>query len=470
MAFDRPVFRSQNWQRTIFVGICSAFFSLASALPVRADDTALEKQIKAIDAQLKAQQTRLAAQEHALKAQQEAIAKQTAIIESQRKELARLNSHAATLQPAALPMDAPAMPLYQAAPGNSGVTHRTVTAQASPAPAPATAAPAPAISAPTSSAPTSPVGEAPKPEGPPQVVQSLPQGLAVLTPAGHFILTPSVEYTQTTNDRLVYEGVVIVPGINLGQVSASTDDRSIVSSVLDLRYGITDRLEAEVRVPFTFSDDRATVLVQNPNGSATQSVYASSSGLGDVEFGARYQINQGLDNWPVFVANARAKSDTGLGPFDIKRDTAGIAQQVALGSGFWSVEGGFSMLKVSDPAVLFASANYIYSVPKDINKTIGSVYVGHVDPSSSVNVNLGFGFAVNPDFSFSLGYEHSYVMPQTTMLGSTQQQTTALEVGAMTLGMAYRLGPNVSLNGNFEFGVTAAAPDMRAVFSVPLSF
>ncbi len=454
------------------MGTCLGFFCLASAPPVQAEDTALEKKIEAIDAQLKAQQAQLATQEHALKAQQEAIAKQTAIIESQRKELARLNSHTATLQPAALPMDAPVVPLYKTAPSSSGVTHRTVVAQASPAPTPATAAPASAPSAPpsVSSPPTSPVGEAPKEEGPPQVVQSLPQGLAVLTPSGHFIVTPSAEYTQTTNARLVYEGVVIVPGINLGQVSASTDDRSIVSSVLDVRYGITDRLEAEVRVPFTFSDDRATVLVQNPNGSATQSVYASSHGLGDVEFGARYQINQGLDDWPVFVANARAKSDTGLGPFDVKRDAAGIAQEVALGSGFWSAEGGFSMLKVSDPAVLFASANYIYSVPKDINKTIGGVYVGHVDPSSSVNVNLGFGFAVNPDFSFSLGYEHSYVMPQTTMLGSTRQETTALEVGAMTLGMAYRLGPNVSLNGNFEFGVTAAAPDMRAVFSLPLTF
>jgi hypothetical protein len=40
----------------------------------------------------------------------------------------------------------------------------------------------------------------------------------------------------------------------------------------------------------------------------------------------------------------------------------------------------------------------------------------------------------------------------------------------MTLGMAYRLGNNMSLNGNFEFGVTAAAPDMRAVFSLPTTF
>ena len=80
--------------------------------------------------------------------------------------------------------------------------------------------------------PQGPVGEAPqKDETPPQVVQSLPEGLAVLTPRNHFVLTPSVEYTATTNDRLVFRGVVIVPGINLGEVDASTDDRNILSSV-----------------------------------------------------------------------------------------------------------------------------------------------------------------------------------------------------------------------------------------------
>jgi hypothetical protein len=427
--------------------------------PAQAQNSSLDKQLKEISAQLKAQESRLEAQERLLKAQQEAITKQAAVIDNQRSELAKMRPQTAaaqstapmaTVQPAALTIPEPtARPVQtaQADEPDSGVTHRTV------------------------STPTAPVGEAPKKdEQPPQVVQSLPEGLAVLTPRNHFILTPSVEYTATTNDRLVFRGVVIVPGINLGEVDASTDDRNILSTVLDLRYGITDRLEAEVRLPYVWSDDRATVLSQGPNGSATQSLYLQDSGIGDVEIGARYQINNGLEDWPIFVANARFKSDTGMGPFDIKRDAAGVAEQVALGSGFMGFEGGFSVLKVTDPAVLFGSVNYVYNLPKNINQTIGTVFVGRVDPSNTINANVGFGFAINPDFSFSLGYEHSYVMPQTTMLGTSSQATTSLEVGALTLGMAYRLNNNMSLNGNFEFGVTAAAPDMRAVFSLPTTF
>jgi hypothetical protein len=389
-------------------------FTLSPILPAAAQPS--EARIKEITDQLRAQQSELQAQARQLKAQQD--------------QLTRLQQ------------------AQQAGPGatSPGATIARTT-------------------------PTSPVGEAPaRPEEPPQVVQSLPQGLAVLTPQGHFTLMPSLEYTQTTSDRLVFLGVVIVPGINLGEVTASTDDRSIVSTVADLRFGITDRLEVEVRAPFTFSDDRATVLVQAPQGSATQSLYVSNTGIGDVEFGARYQVNRGAEDWPIFVANTRFKMDTGTGPFDIDRTAAGIAKEVPLGSGFMGIEGGFSVLKLTDPAVLYGSVNYIYQIPKDINKEIGGVLVGRVDPSSSIGVTLGMGFAVNPDFSFSLGYEHNHVFPQETELGTTLQHTTSLEVGAMTLGMAYRLAPTMSLNANFEFGVTAAAPDVRVVFSLPMTF
>lgn len=391
--------------------------------PAAAQDKDLEKKLADIVAQLKAQQYRLDTQEKLLKTQQELIARQRGTIDAQAGATA------------------PQTPPVQTAQNNA-----------------------------RAAAPAGPVGEAPQPEQQPQVIQSLPEGLAVLTPAGHFIATPSIEYTQTANDRLVFRGVVIVPGINLGEVDASTDSRNIASTVFDLRFGITDRLEAEVRVPFTYSDDRATVLSQGPNGSATQSVYLQDYGLGDVEFGARYQINSGRDDWPVFVANGRVKTDTGMGPFDLQRDAAGVAEQVALGSGFWGLEGGFSVLKISDPAVLFASVNYIYSLPKDINKNIGSVLVGRVEPGSSINTNLGFGFAINPEFSFSLGYEHSYIFPQWTTLGGTRQVSDSLQVGAMTMGFAYRLGPHMSLNSNFEFGMTQNAPDVRAVFSMPITF
>jgi hypothetical protein len=437
-------------QRIVELSILSFFLAFFWLCPARAQDTSLDQRIKKITDELKAQEKKLAAQERALKAQADAIEQQAAIVEAQRKQIVQLRDEAAKPQPKLTQIDA-----------------------SSPAPQPAQVAqarPEPPAAPPPPSPPSRPVGEAPKEEQQPQVIQSLPRGLAVLTPAQHFILTPSIEYTQATANRLVYEGVVIVPGINIGEVTASTDDRSIFAAVADIRYGITDRLEAELRVPVIFSDDRATVLSQGPQGSATQSLYLSNKGIGDINLGGRYQINDGADDWPIFIANLRSNLDTGVGPFNIRRNPAGIAQSVAIGSGFMGLQGGFSMLKITDPAVLYASASYIYQFPKNINQTIGTVAVGEVDPSNSVNATMGFGFAVNPDFSFSLGYNHYHVFPQITYLGGTRQTSTSLEVGTLNLGMAYRLRQNMSLNANFQFGVTADAPNMYMVISLPTSY
>jgi hypothetical protein len=438
--------RVRRTSRCVFLQLSLVFACSGSGW---AADAHFEKELQAIRSELRAQAKQLSLQKHLLTVQEGTLAKQAQIIEHQRNQIQAI----------------PAVSATATAPGSedravlpTGTPDRNRSAQV-------------AALQTNPTLPTGPVGEAPKDaEKPPQVIQSLPEGLAVLTPRNSFVVTPSVEFTHTSNDRLVYRGVVIVPGINIGEVDASSDSRNILSAVADIRYGLTSRLELEARIPFVWSDDRATVLSQGPAGSATQSIYLQDAGIGDVEVGARYQINKGLDDWPIFLANARFKTDTALGPFDIKRDPAGIAQQVALGSGFMGLEGGFSVLKLTDPAVLFGSVNYIYNLPKDINQTIGSVLVGRVEPSNSISATMGFGFSVNPDFSFSMGYEHSYVLPQYTELGTTQQQTTSLQVGALTLGMAYRLSPSLSFNTNFEFGVTSDAPDMRVVFSMPTTF
>src|SRR5215472_12805347 len=205
-------FNARN-QRIIGFAFLCLFLAFSWLCPARAQDTSLDQRIKKITDELKAQEKKLAAQERALKAQADAIAQQAATVEAQRKQIVQLRDEAAKPQPKPLQIDA-----------SSPAPQPAQVAQARPEPA----------TPPPSSPPSRPVGEAPKEEQQPQVIQSLPRGLAVLTPPQHFILTPSLEYTQATANRLVYEGVVIVPGINIGEVTASTDDRSIFAAVADI--------------------------------------------------------------------------------------------------------------------------------------------------------------------------------------------------------------------------------------------
>src|SRR3546814_9914853 len=91
----------------------------------------------------------------------------------------------------------------------------------------------------------------------------------------------------------------------------------------DLRWGVTDRLELEAKVPFIYRDDRLTqtVTIQGQDEERTENL--DGYGLGDIEIAAHYQLNDGRDDWPFFVGNLRFKTATGTGPFDVDRDSTG---------------------------------------------------------------------------------------------------------------------------------------------------
>lgn len=319
------------------------------------------------------------------------------------------------------------------------------------------------------SIPPEPVGEAPEIETVETQVEAVPQGAGVLTPAGRLIFDPSIEYNNTSNNRLVFRGIELVPGIQIGVIEASDADRDTLVATAAVRYGLTDRIELEVRAPYLVRSDRIEV-VQQREGSIVRSVKLKENGLGDVEFAARYQFNRPVGQQPIFVGSVRVKSNTGKSPFEIPFDDFGVATGLATGSGFWGVQPGINVLLPSDPVVIYGGLAYLYQIPKNINRMIGDVPIGKVDPGDAITANIGFGFALNPRFSYSLGYRHSYIFPTTTELGDTTQRSSRLQVGALNLAMSYRLTPKQSLNLGFEFGVTEDAPDLGITLRMPMGF
>ena len=198
-----------------------------------------------------------------------------------------------------------------------------------------------------------------------------------------------------------------------------------------------------------------------------QTMELSGSNIGDVEMSARYQLNRGANGAPIFVVGGRVKSDSGVGPFDLERDAAGISTELATGSGFWAVQGSVSMLYPTDPAVIFSSLSYNHNIAREIGETYGTVTIGEVDPGDSISMGFGFGFALNNRFSYSLGYSHSYVFPTTSELNDLVQESTELQVGSVSLGMSFRLTERQTLSTSVDIGVTEDAPDVRVAFRAP---
>lgn len=325
-----------------------------------------------------------------------------------------------------------------------------------------------------------PVGQAPaapsEEERRPQV-PSLPEIGGVLTPDNHLSIEPSVEYDRVSTNQLTFRGISIVNGILIGAISESDIRNDTVMPALTGRYGITNRLEAEVKVPYVARWNTETDTSKAESNPFTNQTSTSGNGIGDVEAALHYQINDGLEDWPVFVANFRYKSNTGTGPFDVPFNSQGLPTQQATGTGANTVEPSMTVLYASDPVVLFGNVEYDYSFSYNPNKTIVPASAGQaatvvdlVEPGWAVGGTIGMGISLNEKLSLTLGYEHFYVSPVTTKVNGLSSTTNALQVGSYLFGGSYQIAPNWGINFNAYVGATRDAPDVRLIVRMPYVF
>ncbi len=315
----------------------------------------------------------------------------------------------------------------------------------------------------------SPVGvapESPKEEPlPPWMVRTfdLPGG-GVLTPKGTLIVEPYLQYAHLSSNRVTLTGFTIVPALTIGLINIQGVSRDIYTAALVGRYGLTNRLELEVRVPYLYREDSITQRpLATPSTTDTIST-ANGSGLGDIETTGRYQINKGGPDEPYFVAFTRFKSTTGKGPFEVPTSPiTGFQTELPTGSGFYILQPGFTALFPSDPVVLFSSISYIWNMSRNIGGQIG-----RIDPGSGVNANLGLGISLNEKLSLTLGYDHTVFERPTSasnLLLTTTPQVT--QIGVLLIGGAYRLSDRSFVNFVVGVGATREAPDLQVTVRIP---
>lgn len=302
-----------------------------------------------------------------------------------------------------------------------------------------------------------------KSEGPserPDIPLIVEQG-GVLLKQGQFVIEPSIEFSLVETNRAEVAGFTVLPAILIGNFNISKVARESLTSALTVRAGITNRLEIEARVPFIYRNDRETRRPIGGGASADETIGIEGYGLGDVEFAVHYQINDGGGGVPFFVANVRAKSDTGKSPFDVNTDALGNPTDLPTGNGFWSVQPSITMIMPTDPAVIFGNLNYTWNIARDIDG------FGDIDPGDTFGGSLGIGFALNEKLSLSLAYDHTFVL-ETTQNGNVTNST--LHIGRALLGGAYRMSDKTSVNLNLGVGVTEQAPDVSTTLRVPITF
>lgn len=285
----------------------------------------------------------------------------------------------------------------------------------------------------------------------------------VLTPKGTLILEPSFEYAHTSINRVILEGFTVIPAITIGSIDIRQVDRDVLSAALTARYGLTDRIEFDVKVPYVYRHDSTTARAIGTGADADTVTNVDGYGLGDVEMGLHFQLNEGLGGSPFYVFNVRGKANTGRDPFEVPLDANGLETELPTGTGFWGVEPSLTVMFPSDPAVFFGNLGYLWNIERDVGGGFGTI-----DPGDAIRFSFGMGYGINERSSYSIGYEHSIV------LKSEQDDVaidgTDLQVGSLLLGWSYKVNDRTSYNLTLGLGATDEAPDARIELRIPIRF
>ncbi|MBD8882383.1 acetate kinase [Rhodanobacter sp. 7MK24] len=327
-----------------------------------------------------------------------------------------------------------------------------------------------------------PVGVAPPKDARPPEVAPISNQPGVLTPKGKLVIEPSYQFGYSSASQVDLVGYTVIPAILIGLIDVRTVRTTTQTTTLTARYGITNRLELELRVPYVWTGSNI-VSREIFTGTATNNVLSSSgSGLGDIEATARYQFNDGGADKPYFIGWFRFKSRTGTDPFDVTTDCVtrcvenvtgtGLPLQLPTGSGFYSAQPGMTWLLPSDPVVFFGNLSYLYNFERHgvwEDLVLGRQYLGTVRVGNVGDASLGMGFALNDKATLSIGYDQS-IIGVTKEMGQTVPGSTKVWLGQLLIGGAYRLSPTRTVNFTLAAGVTHDTPDVLVTVRVPMTF
>ena len=345
-------------------------------------------------------------------------------------------------------------------------------------------APVTGSTAPVAPAPQGAVGRAPE-----QAQQRQPEVApifetpGVLTPHGKVVFEPSIQYGYSSSNRVALVGYTVIPAILIGLLDVREVKRNSTTGSATFRYGVGNRFEIEAKVPYVYRSD-STVSREIFTGTAAERAFQTSGkGIGDIELGWRYQLNDGGADKPYYIAGMRFKSRTGRDPFEVVTDCAtrcvgqnvtgtGLPLDLPTGSGFYSLQPSVTWLLPSDPAIFFGTFSYTKNFKRgNIYRTVLNgerELLGEIDPGNVFGFNVGMGLALNEKASFSIGYDHSSVS-RMRQNGQIIPGSVRIQLGTLLLGGSYRLSHNRTLNLSVGAGMTRDTPDVTLMVRMPFN-
>ena len=313
-----------------------------------------------------------------------------------------------------------------------------------------------------------------------ETAPSLSTAGGVLTPKGQFVIDPSLEFDYWSQNQLGVNGFQIIPGITFGNIFVTRFEQNILTAAATARYGVTDRLELNVKIPFVYNSGNTSSLI--PVGAAAEllSVSANGAGIGDIQFGASYQLNSGDNGWPIFVVNGLFKTATGVSPFGVPIITlndpngqflSGTPKSLATGTGFYAVTPSVTVLLPTAPGVLFANLQdqHNFGATQPIQDRQGGPPTPvYLQPGESPAVTFGIGFALNDRAALTFSYQQTHVF--SAFANHQEVAGSPYSFGTFNFGLGYQISQSTRLNLSVGIGAGPNTPAAKVLLEVPYKF
>jgi hypothetical protein len=289
--------------------------------------------------------------------------------------------------------------------------------------------------------------------------RALIQRGGLLLPSGTLEVETSASYYDASSDAISIEGFSILPVLVVGDIVSDRVRRQVTLSNVTSRLGLPWNFQLDIRTPYGYEQVR-TVTADNKETSQ------HALGLGDVQVGLSRQIAKEHRAIPDLLASVSFKTKTGKDPFALGNN------EIALGTGFYDIQGRITAVKSSDPMVLFGSLSYAYNVPAgkmipDPNNA-GQQMLAHFEPGDTSAFQLGAALAVNPETSLTFSWDQAFT--RGTTVNGLRIPGSNLVGGTLRFGGSYIYMPGRIIDLSLGIGLTRDVPNLQFTVGVPFRF
>ena len=296
-----------------------------------------------------------------------------------------------------------------------------------------------------------------------QATEALDQALIVrgglLLPSGTLEIDNTASYFSVSSDHLTVDGFALLPVLVVGEITSQRARANYLLPTFTTRLGLPHKFQMDFQIPYGLEQFEAVDANNNETSSR-------SFGLGDISASVSRQITSDHGWFPDLVANVRYKSTTGKDSFNLQ------SSEVALGTGFNSVQGNLTFAKSNDPVEFFG--NFSYQANIAANHTIsandpnnpGATTVGHIKEGNATGFQIGSILALNPETSLTMGWDQRFT--RGTKVNGMGLPSSSLVEGTLRLGMSYLYASGKMIDLSFGVGLTPDTPNLQ--FSVGFPF